>query len=278
MMCTALGVTRQGYSKWLKSQEKPPRHRALLAQIREVLSEDDENNDNYGAMRIFLALRNNHGYKGSYSTISRVCRKNGISLPKKRRSNSLTKADREAQKSENLLNQDFTAERPNEKWLSDITEVPCLDGKLYVSPVMDCFDGAIVGLSMDDNMRKDLCIEAFESAARRQNAYGMIFHSDRGSQYTSTDFRKSLKRHGAVQSMSGTGRCYDNARMESFFATLKKEKLYRIKTESLRMETVKSIIWRYIESYYNHRRIYTTNNGYPPLVFRNMYYSKCAAA
>jgi transposase InsO family protein len=270
-MCAVLQVTRQGYRKWLKSQDKPHRHEALLAMIRQVLEEDEENSDNYGVKRIFLALRNNKGYTGSYSTVCRVCRKNGITLKKKRKPNGLTKADTAAQKSENLLQQDFTASAPNEKWLSDITEVPCSDGKLYVAPVFDCFDGAIVGLAMDDNMRKDLCIAAFEQACRRQNAFGMIFHSDRGSQYTSSDFRASLHRYGAIQSMSGTGRCFDNARMESFFATLKKEKLYRINTESLPMDTVKSIIWRYIEGYYNHRRIYTTNNGYPPLVFRNMF-------
>ena len=243
-----------------------------MALIRQVLEEDDENNDNYGVQRIFLALRNNKDYTGSYSTVWRVCRENGITLPKKRNPNSLTVADKDAQKSENLINQDFTAEDPNKKWLSDITEVPCSDGKLYVAPVLDCFDGAIVGLAMDDNMRKQLCVNAFEQACRRQSAFGMMFHSDRGSQYTSADFRASLAEYGAIQSMSGTGRCYDNARMESFFATLKKEKLYRIKTENLTMETVKTIIWRYIESYYNRRRIYTTNDGYPPLVYRNMYY------
>jgi transposase InsO family protein len=277
-MCSVLEVTRQGYRKWHKSQGRPDKHEALLAMIRQVLEEDTENGDNYGVRRIFLALRNNKGYTESYSTVCRVCRKNSITLKKKRKPNGLTKADAEAQKSENLLKQDFTASAPNEKWLSDITEVPCSDGKLYVAPVFDCYDGAIVGLAMDGNMRKELCIAAFEQACRRQNAFGMIFHSDRGSQYTSTDFRASLCRHGAIQSMSGTGRCFDNARMESFFATLKKEKLYRINTESLPMNTVKSIIWRYIEGYYNNRRIYTANDGYPPLVFRNMYWASHALA
>ena len=106
----------------------------------------------------------------------------------------------------------------------------------------------------------------------------MIFHSDGGSQYTSGDFRASLAKHGAIQGMSGTSRCYDNARMESFFVTFKKGKLYRMKTENLPMETVKSIIWRYIESCYNRRRIYTTNDGYPPLVYRDMYFNCQSAA
>jgi transposase InsO family protein len=270
-MCRVLEVSRQGYSKWLKSRNRGSKHEALLALIKQVLAEDNENNDNYGVWRIFLALRNNKGYTGSYPTVCRVCRKNGITLKKRRKPNGLTEADKQAQKSENIIQQDFTAEAPNEKWLSDITEVPCADGKLYVAPVFDCFDGAIVGLGMDDNMRKELCINAFEQACRRHNAFGMIFHSDRGSQYTSGDFRASLDKYGATQSMCGIGRCYDNARMESFFATLKKEKLYRINTEELTMETVKSIIWRYIFSYYNNRRIYTTNDGYPPMVYRRMY-------
>jgi transposase InsO family protein len=177
-MCRVLEVTRQGYNKWLKSQGKPYRHEALLALIRQVLEEDEENSKNYGVQRIFLALRNNKGYEGSYSTVCRVCRKNGITLPKKRKPNSLTKADKAAQKNEDLIKQDFTSKKPNEKWLSDITEVPCADGKLYIAPVFDCYDGAIVGLAMDDNMRKELCINAFERACRRHNAYGMIFHSD----------------------------------------------------------------------------------------------------
>jgi transposase InsO family protein len=92
-------------------------------------------------------------------------------------------------------------EAPNQKWLSDITEIPCSDGKLYLCPVLDCFNGEIVGLAMDDNMRKELCIQAFENACKVRNARGMIFHSDRGSQYTSQAFRDCLASRGAIQSM-----------------------------------------------------------------------------
>ncbi len=281
-LCAVLSVTRQGYHKWLKSQDKPYKHETLLALINKILledGEDGENRDNYGVSRIYLALRNQYGYTSSHSTICRICRTNGITHKKKRRPNSLTKEDRKEQKSENLLHQDFSATKPNEKWLSDITEVPCLDGKLYVAPIFDCYDGYIVGLAMENHMRKELCINAFEQACRRQKASGMIVHTDRGSQFTSHDFRASLSKHRAIQSMSGTGRCYDNARMESFFATLKKEKLYRLRTQELPMLTVKSIIFRYALGYYNNRRIYTANDGYPPLVYRRMYYEMqhCAA-
>ena len=178
-------------------------------------------------------------------------KQNGLIKKAKRHPNGITREDASAQKSENLIQRDFTAEDPNKKWLSDITEVPCSDGKLYVAAVMDCCGGEIVGLTMDDNMRKELCIQAFESACKAQNAYGMVFHSDRGSQFTSYAFRASLARYGAVQSMSGTGRCYDNARMESFFATLKKEKLYQLHTERYPMAWIKSVIFRYVMVYYN---------------------------
>lgn len=187
----------------------------------------------------------------------------------KRHPNGITREDATAQKSENLINRDFTADTPNRKWLSDITEVPCNDGKLYVAVVMDCCGGEIVGLAMDDNMRKELCIQAFENACQSRNARGMMFHSDRGSQFTSCGFRESLAKYGATQSMSGTGRCYDNARMESFFATLKKEKLYRLRTERYSMNYVKTVIFRYVMIYYNRQRVYTANpGGWPPTLYR----------
>ena len=111
----------------------------------------------------------------------------------------------------------------------------------------------------------------------KESAHGMILHSDRGSQYTSSEFREALKRRGAIQSMSGTGRCYDNARMESFFATLKKEKLYKMKTAYYGIDEVRSIVHRYI-SYYNLRRIYSTNGGNPPERYRQAYYEMLNAA
>lgn len=121
-------------------------------------------------------------------------------------------------------------------------------------------------------MRAELCIQAFQSAWKDDGARGMIFHSDRGSQFTSHAFRAALRLRGACQSMSSTGRCFDNARMESFFATLKKEKLYRLDTRQLLMTDVKSVIFRYIH-YYNRRCIYSSNGGMPPLVFRRAFYA-----
>ena len=135
---------------------------------------------------------------------------------------------------------DFSADVSNKKWLTDITQSPCKDGKLYIAPIMDCFGGEIIALAMDDNIKKELCIKTLmEVYELRKPGDGVINHSDSGSQYTSKAYKIELARHHALQSMSGVGKCYDNARMESFFATLKKEKLYRIDTTNLKMEEVK---------------------------------------
>jgi transposase InsO family protein len=262
-----LGVSESGYYRSLRETDKPKRRERLLVRIKEIISQY-EDNDNYGARRVHLALLQ-EGEKVSYSTVYRTMKQNGLLKKPKRHPNGITREDAEAQKSENLIQRDFTAEAPNKKWLSDITEVPCSDGKLYVAAVLDCCGGEVVGLAMDNNMRKELCIQAFESACKSRNARGMIFHSDRGSQFTSHSYRESLARYDAIQSMSSTGRCYDNARMESFFATLKKEKLYRIRTEHHTMAYVKTIIFRYVLVYYNRQRIYTSNpGGWPPAVYR----------
>jgi putative transposase len=218
--------------------------------------------------RILLALEQK-GVNASRSTVRRAMKKGGLLKTPVHRPQSLTKADAAAQKAENLIRRNFTAAAPNQKWLTDITQIPCADGKLYIAAVLDCYNGEIVGLSMDDNMKKELCIRAFGNACESRAAHGMILHSDRGSQFTSAAFRKTLAKYEAVQSMSSTGRCYDNARMESFFATLKKEKLYQIHTEKMPMSQVKSIVFRYIMTYYNRERIYTANpGGLAPAMYR----------
>lgn len=270
-------VSESGYYKAQRPKAKKVSGReALLAQIYEILHEDIEN-ANYGVRRIYLALKTQKGYTGSQSTVRRTCAEAGLLLGRKGFAKGITRADAQAQKAENLIQQDFTAAAPNEKWLSDITEIPCEDGKLYLAGVLDCYDGFLVGYSLAEHMRAELCVEAVREACRCHAARGMIVHSDRGSQYTSHAFREELAAHGAIQSMSGTGRCYDNARMESFWATLKKEKLYRLDTRKMKRERVKSVILRYI-CYYNQRRVYTPTGGYPPAVYRSRYQRNQPAA
>ena len=151
-------------------------------------------------------------------------------LHKKRTSRCITKATTEVQEQENLIKRDFHADRPMQKLLTDISEIQCVDGKLYVSPVLDCFSGEILAFPMRDNMKKKLRIDTVRQLQAQYGKLlqGVILHSDLGSQYTSEAFQEELRTLGMIQSLSGTGHCFDNARMESFFATLKKEKIYQI--------------------------------------------------
>ena len=266
IMCKVMKISESGYYRWLKNRSKPTRQQLLLVRIKEILDEHPDNS-NYGYNRMNTALIQK-GIKLSKSTVYRAMSAGGY-IHKNKKPRGITKATTEIQEKENLIKRDFHAEKPMQKLLTDITEIACADGKLYISPIMDCFNGEIVALEMRENMKKELCIDTIKQLGKQNN---VILHSDRGSQYTSEDFRKELKRLGITQSLSGTGHCYDNARMESFFATLKKEKLYQIPTYRMTREEVKTIVFRYIFVYYNRIRIHTSNpNGWPPQKYRDMY-------
>ncbi|MDD3831519.1 MAG: IS3 family transposase [Clostridia bacterium] len=267
LMCRVLKVSESGYYRWLRNREKQNGRSLLLVKIKEILSEHPDN-DNYGVRRMQTALKQN-GIDISLRTVYHTMQESSL-IHHQRRPHGITKATTEIQEQENLIRRDFSADTPYIKLLTDITEVPCSDGKLYVSPIMDCFSGEILTLEMRDNMKKELCIDTVKSLCRRHKlSDGVILHSDRGSQYTSEAFRNELLKNGITQSLSGTGHCFDNARMESFFATLKKEKLYRMPTYHMTREQVKTIIFRYVFVYYNNVRVYTRNPlGLPPAKYR----------
>ena len=220
------------------------------------------------------------GIKTSLSSVRRAMRKGNLVKRNRRSPDGLTKADKKAMQPENLLKRDFKTSAPNKKWLTDITQVNCKDGKLYIAPVFDCFSGEIVSLAMDRNMKKELCISALEAAFKaRKPKTGVIVHSDAGSQYTSYDYKSTIGKYKAIQSMSDVGKCYDNARMESFFATLKKEKLYKIKTEKMTVEEVKTVVFQYVMVYYNRKRITTVNpGGLPPSIYRERFEAQFSVA
>ena len=267
-MCRVLQISESGYYRWKKNQGKPTPRQLLSVRIGEIRNEHPDN-DNYGVNRMQIALEQN-GIKVSRRTVYRTMSEMGL-LHQKRVPHGITKATTEVQERENLIKRDFSAEKPLEKVLSDITEIQCSDGKLYASVVFDCFNGEILSLSMDDNMKKELCVRTVTQLMNRYGKalIGTTFHSDRGSQYTSEAFREALKKAGMIQSLSGTGHCFDNARMESFFATLKKEKIYRIAAYKLTREQVKTIIFRYVFVYYNRIRVCTANPfGLAPVRYR----------
>lgn len=267
-MCRVLKISESGYYRWLKNRAKPTARELLSVKIREILDEHPDN-DNYGIDRIRIAL-SQKGVCVSKRTVYRTMSEMGI-LHRRRTPRGTTKATTEIQDRENLIKRDFKAEKPLTKLLSDITEIQCYDGKLYVSAVLDCYNGEIISVAMDNNMKKELCIRTVKELELHygKKLKGAIFHSDRGSQYTSEAFKYTLKEAGLIQSLSGTGHCFDNARMESFFATLKKEKIYRISAYRLTREQVKSIVFRYIFVYYNRIRISSVNpGGLPPVAYR----------
>lgn len=219
------------------------------------------------------------GRTESDSTIYRVLRKHGL-LQKTCAPKGLTVADKAAHKNENLLQRDFTAQAPSEKLVSDITQLPTADGNLYISGVFDCFDNFCLGLSMDDNMKTPLVIRSLESACDLHGITGAVFHSDRGSQYTSVDFRACLQGFGVVQSMnSDGGRCHDNAKCESMWARFKTEAIYgKHDTSKMPMEEVKTLVFRYFLGYWNNRRICHAIGGVPPALKRQNYYDALLAA
>lgn len=267
-MCKVLNISESGYYRWLKNKDKPTARQLLSVKIQEILDEYPDN-ENYGIDRIKTALEQKDEYV-SRRTIYRTMSEMGI-LHHRRTPRGITKATTEIQERENLIKRDFKADEPLRKLLSDITEIQCLNGKLYLSAVLDCYNGEILSIAMDNNMKKELCIRTVTELKAKygDKLCGAIFHSDRGSQYTSEAFKEALKAAKLRQSLSGTGHCFDNARMESFFATLKKEKIYKISAYKLTVEQVKSIIFRYIFVYYNRLRITSFNPaGLPPVVYR----------
>lgn len=205
----------------------------------------------------------------------------GLSHRPKRKPNGITKADKEARKSDDLLKRDFNADKPFEKCVTDITEIKAFDGKLYVSALFDCYDSSVLGLAMDTNMKAPLCVRTIENAYNRYPALtGSIAHSGRGVQYTSDLYRRALKRCGIVQSMnSAGGRCHDNAKCESIWGRMKSELLYdRYDSEKMTVEELKILIWRYFISYWNNRRICSANGGLPPTLKRQKYYDSLREA
>jgi len=281
--CRMLNVTRQGFYKYLANKDRPWKYQDLADAMQEIASED-ECNDTYGRIRMYqaLLLKQPEGVRiPGERTVCRVMEKSGLSHRPKRKPNGITKADREARKSDDLLKRDFTSAEPLRKCVTDITEIKAKDGKLYVSAIFDCFDAVVLGLAMDTNMKASLCEQTLANAARSYPALrGAVIHSDRGTQYASETYRRAVAKYGIVQSMnSAGGRRHDNARCESMWARMKEELLYgRHNTEELTIEELKTLIWRYFISYWNNRRICSSNDGLPPMVKRQRFYESMDTA
>lgn len=274
-------VTRQAFYDHLSHKNAPWKYQALADEMMKI-HEEDQYNDCYGRERMYLALQQRKDAGKTdidipcEATVRKVMVQIGLIHKPRRKPNGITKADRLARKSDDLLRRDFYADRPLKKAVTDISEVKAKDGRLYVSVIFDCFDLMPLGIAIEDNMRASLCCHTLENANKSYpDIKGCIIHSDRGSQYTSEEYQAAVKKYGIIQSMnSAGGRCHDNARCESMWARMKEELFYSRgdKSEKYTMRELKTMIWRYYMSYLVNRRICTANGGLPPATRRKLYY------
>jgi transposase InsO family protein len=247
-MCKVLGVSRSGYYAWRK--RKPGKrwneNELLLGRIQEIY---EKNRRVYGSPRVTEELRE-QGNRCGKNRIARIMKDNGIRAEVKRRFKKTTDSKHNYSLAANLLIQDGYQ---GPLWASDITFVPTREGWLYVSAVMSVQSRKIIGLSMNDQLSEELAATALKQAVTREKpSEGLIHHSDRGRQYASYGYQGLLKRYGITPSMSRKGNCYDNAYMESFFSTLKRELVHgeRYRTR----EDARLSIFEYVEVFYNRTR------------------------
>jgi putative transposase len=252
VICDALSVSPSGFYACRSRPESPRKiaNRELLANIRRVHAQHRER---YGAPRIHAELRA-EGHAVNRKRVARLMRQHGIRARGPRRYRVCTTDSKHSLPvAENLLDQNFVADRPDQVWLADITYIPTAEGWLYLAVILDLFTRKVVGWAMRDHMRAELTIAALTMAIqRRRPAVGLVHHSDRGSQYAAGDYRDILQAATITQSMSRKANCWDNAPMESFFGTLKTELVHQ--REYPDRDAARRDLFAYIEGYYNRQR------------------------
>jgi transposase InsO family protein len=237
----------------------------LLAHVRSAFA---LSNGTYGSPRMTRELRDDGLTVGRRRT-ARLMRENGLQARQKRRFKRATDSHHAWPVAPNLLDQDFTAAGPDEKWGADISYIWTKEGWLYLAVVIDLFARRVVGWSTSDRLHRDLALAALRKAVvMRRPAAGLIRHSDRGSQYCSTDYQAELEALGILISMSGRGNCFDNAMVETFFKTLKSELVWRTAFETRADAT--AAIGRYINGFYNPIRRHSALDFTSPAPFEKM--------
>jgi len=260
-LCAALAVTRSAYYTWDKrpTSKRDIRKKELTEKVRK---EYFSNHKIPGASKIAKAL-SRQGQPVGRRLVARIMRENGWKSKVVKKYKATTNSNHNLPVAENLLNRDFKAQFPNEKWVSDITYVATDEGWLYVAGILDLYGREVVGWAMGERMTKGLVMDCLRQAkTRRGNPRGVLLHSDRGSQYCSKDYQKMVLMSGFTCSMSRKGNCWDNAPMESFWGKLKQEWLNgkRFRT---REDAKRAIFW-YIEVYYKQYRLHETNGYQTP--------------
>jgi putative transposase len=270
-MCAVLSVSPSGYYAWRK---RPPSAREMANQalFQDIQTVYNDNHGLYGSPRIHAELKA-QGKRCSQNRVARLMRLRHLRAKQTRRFKTTTKRDQRHPVAPNLLHRDFEADRPNQKWLGDITYIPTQEGWLYLATLLDLYSRRIVGWAMSERIDGELTRTALYMALeQRQPRPGLLHHSDQGCQYTDHVYQALLKDCGFQVSMNGVGTWYDNAPMESFFGTLKSELIYlcayRTRNEA------RTSVFSYIEAFYNRRRRHSALNYLSPEAYEQLYYQQ----
>ena len=270
-MCKGLDVSTSGYYAW---RERPPSKREMANRklYKKIKTAYNASHGTYGSPRIYHELEKQR-VACSENRVARLMRLHGLRARQKKRYKVTTKRNKADPVAPNLLKRDFEADRPNQKWLTDITYISTQEGWLYLAAVLDMYSRRIIGWAMSERMTSDLTIDALNMAIpRRQPDLDLIHHSDQGSQYTDGEYQQLLKDHGIQVSMNGVGTWYDNAPMESFFGTLKSEWVYYHVYRT--RDQARSDIFYYIEVFYNRHRLHSSLDYLSPEEYEQIYYQE----
>jgi len=274
-MCKTLKVSKSGYYHWCKGiiSNREKENNKLLQKIRIIYN---QSNGTYGSPRIQEELYR-LGYKVSRPRIARIMKKNNIQSKVRKEWVVTTNSNHNDPIAPNLLDRSFTVDLPGQVWVSDLTYIKTKEGWLYLTVVIDLFDRKVIGWALSSTMQAiQTSIAALRMAlSNRDRSENLIFHSDRGVQYTCSDFTKIITKKNITQSMSRKGNCWDNAVAESFFKTIKTESIYRYDFKSKR--EAKTEVFRYIEIWYNRKRRHSTLNYATPLEIENLFNMKKVA-
>lgn len=252
-MCRVLNVSASGYYGWRTRPEC--RRKAVDAHlVSEIRVVHEQSRQAYGSLKTWKAL-NQRGVRCGKHRVARLRRLAGICARRRRRFKLTTDSKHTAWIAPNLLNRHFTAERPNQVWVGDVTSIPTRAGWLYLAVLLDLYSRKVIGWSMSERIDKRLVLDALDMAlARRAAGIPVVHHTDRGAIYASDEYRSRLASRRFISSMSRKGDCYDNAVAESFFSTLKNELLIGPADETRDCARVR--IFEYIEVFYNRQRIH----------------------
>ena len=271
MMCKVLNVSRSGYYAWI--QRKPsPRTQENETLSQEIQRIHQASRQTYGSPRIHAALIAK-GFQVGRQRVVRLMKKLGIGAHKKRKFKATTDSEHDLPIAQNILGRNFTTTEPDQAWVADMTYIWTTEGWLYLAVIIDLFSRRVVGWSMAGHMRTELVITALEAALgqRVPSQTGLVFHSDRGSQYASRDYQDALLKADITCSMSRRANCWDNAVAESFFGSLKTELIYP--TIFSTRAIARTIIAEWIEVFYNRQRIHSTLGYLTPIQFEEHYWS-----